>query len=102
MTESTARDDWIQDGTFMAADGELVGAYDDVTLLTTVPVVADGRGGPWHDVPANTTATVLFFTKNEPRQIDLECYIGDGFCFAHAAAKDVKLLLRASEKASHD
>lgn len=98
MIQGTARDDWIQGGTFVAAGGELVGAYDDVTLLNSVPVVANGRGGPWEDVPADTTATVLFFTQAEPRQVDLECYIGDGFCFAHAAAQDVRLLRRASDK----
>ena len=89
---------WTQEGTFVDSAGNWVRAFDDVVLLSPVPVRAEGRGGSPEVVAVGTQATVLFFTETEPVQLDLECYVGDGFCFANSAAANVRLSIRAEEK----
>jgi hypothetical protein len=92
------RQDWAQEGTFIASDGVAVRAYDDVFLIEPVAVRGQGIGGPWETVPGGSQATVLFFTSNPPVELDLECYVEDGFCFAHTTAANVRFAIRNEEK----
>jgi len=92
------RQDWTQEGTFVSADGVAVRAHDDVFLLEPVAVRDQGIGGPWDQVPGGSQATVLFFTTDDPIELDLECYIESGFCFAHTTANNVRFAMRNEEK----
>jgi len=90
--------DWTQDGTFVASDGKSVRAYDDVFIVEPVAVRGQGRGGPRDVVPSGSQATVLFFTADDPVELDLECYVEDGFCFAQTTAANVRFAMSNEEK----
>ncbi|HWK41075.1 MAG TPA: hypothetical protein VNR60_04010 [Croceibacterium sp.] len=92
------RRDWTQEGAFFASDGASVRAYDDVFLIEPVAVRDQGKGGPWETVPSGSQATVLFFTADHPAELDLECYVEDGFCFAQTTAANVRFAIRNEEK----
>jgi hypothetical protein len=89
---------WTQEGTLADSEGNQVRAYDDVVLMSAVPVRDQGNGPQAEVVPAGSQATVLFFTSTEPVQLDLECYVDKGFCFAQSNATNVRLSLRNEDK----
>ena len=96
-TSQSDRRDWEQQGFFADADGALVKCYDHVTLLVDAPVESQGRGGPFDKVPAGTTAVPLFYTVDEPVILELECWIGNGICFAQVPPSQVRLLKTGEE-----
>jgi hypothetical protein len=56
---------WTQEGLFLDADGNQVGAYDDVVLLE--PTLPENDPAAAYIAPAGTVGTVLF-----------HCGVGDG------------------------
>jgi hypothetical protein len=92
------REDWTPDGTFLSSDGVSVRAKDEVFVIDPIRVTGQGNGGPFQIVPAGSQATVLFFTTEPPVELELECYVGDGFCFAETTAANVRFAMRIEEK----
>jgi len=89
--------EWRCEGSFAGADGRAVRNYDDVILLTDIPL--EGDESSQHRIPAGTIATVLFFQTEPDGYADLECsWPADGFSFGWARTDSVKLHMTTEEK----
>ena len=89
---------WVQEGSFLGADGRPVRAYDDVVLLREI--LPENDPAAVHVVSANTTGTILFFSTRPDgvAQLELNWLPGQGCIIGYEDQRYLQLHMTNEEK----
>lgn len=82
------------------ADGKVVREYDDVVLLTALPLRARGScDAGIETIPAGTPATAITLLDEAKGLFDLECYLDEHqYGFATGGPGDIRLVRTIEDK----